>query len=112
MWGRLRDWLKAEGGADIPDLDSLHADVCGPGYSYDMHQRLLLESKEHMRVDILQSWGAPYDNVVLGVSPGANAAQVDEHPRGLVNIDHLLDPIRAGDRVDLAPALVLLTFRP
>jgi hypothetical protein len=49
MWDRLRDWLKAEGGAHIPDLDSLHADICGPGYSYDMNQRLLLESKEHMR---------------------------------------------------------------
>jgi hypothetical protein len=55
MWGRLRDWLKAAGGADIPDLDSLHADVCGPGYSYDMNQRLLLESKEHMRARGIRS---------------------------------------------------------
>jgi hypothetical protein len=55
MWERLRDWLNAEGGADIPDLDSLHADVCGPGYSYDMNQRLLLESKEHMRARGIRS---------------------------------------------------------
>jgi hypothetical protein len=49
MWERSRDWLEAEGGADIPDLDSLQSDACAPGYNYDMHQRLLLESKEHMR---------------------------------------------------------------
>jgi hypothetical protein len=55
MWRRLRDWLDGPGGADIPDLDSLHADVCGPGYSYDMNQRLLLESKEHMRARGIRS---------------------------------------------------------
>jgi hypothetical protein len=49
MWKRSRDWLGAPGGADIPDRDSLQADACGPGYSYDMNQRLLLENKEHMR---------------------------------------------------------------
>lgn len=49
MWKRSRDWLGETGGADIPDRDSIQADACGPGYSYDMNQRLLLESKEHMR---------------------------------------------------------------
>jgi hypothetical protein len=49
MWSRSRDWLDEPGGADIPDLDSLQADACGPGYHYDVNQRLLLESKEHMR---------------------------------------------------------------
>lgn len=49
MWSRSRDWLAEPGGADLPDLDSLQADACGPGYSYDVNQRLLLESKEHMR---------------------------------------------------------------
>lgn len=49
MWMRSRDWLDEPGGADIPDEDSLQSDACGPGYSYDMNQRLLLESKEHMR---------------------------------------------------------------
>ena len=41
--------------ADIPDLDSLHADICGPGYTYDMNQRLLLESKERMRARGIRS---------------------------------------------------------
>jgi hypothetical protein len=27
----------------------LQADACGPGYGYDMNQRLLIESKEKMR---------------------------------------------------------------
>lgn len=49
MWMRSRDWLKAPGGADIPDSDSLQADACGPGYHYNANSYLLLESKEHMR---------------------------------------------------------------
>jgi hypothetical protein len=55
MWSRSRDWLMKSGGADIPDLDSLQADACGPGYSYDVNQRLLLESKEHMRARGIRS---------------------------------------------------------
>ena len=55
MWDRSREWLNAPGGADIPDLDSLHSDACGPGYSYDVNQRLLLESKEHMRARGIRS---------------------------------------------------------
>jgi hypothetical protein len=49
MWLALKDWLQSEGGVQLPDLDSLHADLCGPSYSYDSAQRLLLESKDHMR---------------------------------------------------------------
>jgi len=49
MWQRSKDWLDEPGGADIPDDDSLQADACGPGYHYDMNQRLLIEAKEHMR---------------------------------------------------------------
>jgi hypothetical protein len=49
MWMNSRDWLDAEGGADIPDSDSLQADACGPGYRYDSYSRLVLEKKEDMR---------------------------------------------------------------
>jgi hypothetical protein len=49
MWWNSRDWLADELGADIPDLDSLQADACGPGYKYDANQMVLLESKEDMR---------------------------------------------------------------
>jgi len=55
MWKRSRDWLDEPGGADIPDTDAVQADACGPGYHYDMHQRLLLESKEHMRARGIRS---------------------------------------------------------
>jgi hypothetical protein len=47
--GLSRDWLKQEGGADIPDLDSLQTDACAPEYHYHpVSQKLVLESKEHM----------------------------------------------------------------
>jgi hypothetical protein len=49
MWWKSRDWLDDDGGADIPDEDGLQADACGPGYKYDVNQRVLLESKEDMR---------------------------------------------------------------
>jgi hypothetical protein len=49
MWMASRDWLSQEGGADIPDDDSLQADACGPGYRYDSNTRVLLEKKEDMR---------------------------------------------------------------
>jgi hypothetical protein len=55
MWESSRDWLCQEGGADIPDADSLQADACAPGYHYDVDQRLLLESKEHMRARGIRS---------------------------------------------------------
>jgi|SRR5215472_17477332 len=46
---------EGSGGADIPDRDSLQADACGPGYSYEMNQRLLFESKDHMRARGIRS---------------------------------------------------------
>ncbi len=55
MWKRSKTWLDEPGGADIPDVDSLQADACGPGYYYDVNQRLLLESKEKMRARGLRS---------------------------------------------------------
>jgi hypothetical protein len=55
MWMRSREWLADEGGADIPDDDSLHADAVAPGFRYDMRQYLLLESKEEIRKRGLRS---------------------------------------------------------
>lgn len=49
MWKLSKEWLEQEGGADIPDLDSLQTDACGPGYKYNSNTRLVLESKEDMR---------------------------------------------------------------
>lgn len=56
MWLRSRNWLQQVGGADLPDLDSIQADACGPGYTYDLtSQSLVLESKEHMRTRRIRS---------------------------------------------------------
>ncbi len=49
MWMKSKEWLEDVAGADIPDSDSLQADACGPGYKYDSHTRLQLESKDDMR---------------------------------------------------------------
>lgn len=64
MWERSRDWLSEPGGADILDEDSLQADACAPGYHYDTNQRLLIESKEHMRARGVRS-PDEWDAVVL-----------------------------------------------
>jgi hypothetical protein len=48
MWGLLRDWLVDEP-AQIPDSDSLHADITAPHYAYDSNTRVMLERKEDMK---------------------------------------------------------------
>ena len=41
-------WLDDELGADIPDDDELHADLCGPTFQFKSEQRILIESKDDM----------------------------------------------------------------
>lgn len=49
MWGLSRDWLRQEGGVDVPDVDSLQVDACAPGFHYHpVTQQTVLESKEHI----------------------------------------------------------------
>jgi len=45
MWGEMKDWL-IEQPAQIPDSDSLHADLCGLKYKHNSKTQLLMESKE------------------------------------------------------------------
>ena len=49
MWGDLRDWLADAGGADVPDDDALHAEMCAPGYFYNANQQIVLEPKDKIR---------------------------------------------------------------
>jgi hypothetical protein len=49
MWMKSKEWLEDVAGVQIPDSDALQADACGPGYKYDSHTRLQLESKDAMR---------------------------------------------------------------
>ena len=46
---KSKEWLEDVAGVQIPDSDNLQADACGPGYKYDSHTRLQLESKDQMR---------------------------------------------------------------
>jgi hypothetical protein len=87
MWQRSKDWLNAPGGADIPDLDSLQADACGPGYSYDMNQRLLLESKEHMRARGLRS-PDEWDAISLTFAEPVKVVALAQFPWERANSQH------------------------
>jgi hypothetical protein len=48
MWGLMREWLVDEP-AQIPDSDSLHADITAPHYAYDSNTRVKLERKVDMK---------------------------------------------------------------
>ncbi len=48
MWGLGKDWLN-EYPVQIPDVDSLHADLCAPKYEYDSNTRLKIERKEDLK---------------------------------------------------------------
>ena len=48
MWGLCHEWLN-QVPVQIPDSDSLHADLCGIRYSYDSNSRLVMEKKEDMK---------------------------------------------------------------
>lgn len=45
MWGEMRAWLEDKP-CQIPDSDTLHADLCGLKYTYDSNSRLRIERKE------------------------------------------------------------------
>jgi len=48
MWGEFKEWL-ADKPVQIPNLDSLHADICGTHYKVDSKGRIVLERKEDMK---------------------------------------------------------------
>jgi hypothetical protein len=52
MWGKGREWLNR---GMIPEDPQLETDLTGPGYSHDKHDRIVLESKEHMKARGLDS---------------------------------------------------------
>lgn len=47
MWDNTANWLK--GDVSIPDINSLHADLIAPQYTYNVKQQLVLETKEQMK---------------------------------------------------------------
>jgi hypothetical protein len=48
LWQNMKNALE-EGRFELPDSDSLQADLISPGYKYDSAGRLLIESKQDMR---------------------------------------------------------------
>lgn len=48
MWGLTKLWMQSDP-CQIPDDDSLHADLCGIRYSFDSNSRLVMESKDAMK---------------------------------------------------------------
>lgn len=48
MWGLMREWLLQEP-CQLPDSDSLHADICGIRYKIDSNSRLVMEQKSEMK---------------------------------------------------------------
>jgi hypothetical protein len=48
IWGEFKEWL-SEAPIQIPDLDTLHADICGTRYKVDSKGRICLEKKEDMK---------------------------------------------------------------
>ena len=46
MWGKLRDWLVR---GCIDTAPRLEQDLCGPGYTHDRQDRVVLEAKEKMK---------------------------------------------------------------
>lgn len=48
MWGEMKEWL-LDFPSQIPDNDSLHADLCNIKYKFDSKTRLLMEKKEDMK---------------------------------------------------------------
>lgn len=48
MWGLLKEWLQ-DSPCQIPDIDSLHSDLCGIRYKYNSNTQLIMESKADMK---------------------------------------------------------------
>jgi hypothetical protein len=48
MWADMKKWLEDEP-CQIPDIDSLHADLCNIKYRFDSNTRLFMERKEDMK---------------------------------------------------------------
>jgi hypothetical protein len=83
MWMKSREWLEDPAGVQIPDLDSLQADACGPTYTYDSNSRLKLEAKDHMRARGVKSpdeWDAVALTFAEPVAPGAGFSRRLEYP--------------------------------
>lgn len=54
MWGEMKEWI-LDRPVQIPDSDSLHADLCAPAAKTDSKSRMLMEKKDDMKKRGLRS---------------------------------------------------------
>ncbi len=75
MWGKMRTWLET---GCIDTAARLESDLCGPGYSHNKQDQVVLEAKEHMKArgvdspddgDALALTFAQPVSVTLGIAP-------------------------------------------
>jgi hypothetical protein len=55
MWDEMRIWLESEEETQIPDLDTLQADMCSPGYKFTSTTQKQLEAKSEIKKRIGKS---------------------------------------------------------
>ena len=82
LWQNIKNALE-EGRFELPDSDSLQADLISPGYKYDSAGRLLIESKQDMR-----KRGAPSPDEADAVAlcfqnPGVFASSIMQTSRAI-----------------------------
>lgn len=80
MWMKSKEWLEDEAGVEIPDSDALQADACAPGYKYDSHTRIVLESKDDIRSRGLRS-PDEWDAVALTFAEPVLMLEDDDYDR-------------------------------
>jgi hypothetical protein len=49
IWGRMRDWFKAQTGADLVDDDELHSHIVSSGFAHGLDGVLKIEPKEAIK---------------------------------------------------------------
>ena len=91
MWGRMAEWLRDEGGADILDSDEWQASICAPGYSFDSNSRLALEKKDDIRKRLGFS---PDVGDALGLTFAESIKRPDAGRRAPTQANNSYNPIR------------------
>jgi hypothetical protein len=71
IWGRMRDWFKDPGGAQIPDSDVAQRHLTAPRYKHDPNSRLELEPKPKIkgRVGFSPDWADAFALTFADILP-------------------------------------------
>ena len=101
MRGSLKEWLD-DGPIQLPDSDTLHADLIAPTYSYDSNTRLKLERKEGHEIAVAPP--PPHGASAMDAGPGpplrqAGCRDVEEghrHPPTFLYCNGSVGPVWGG----------------